>query len=287
MNQSYECHGHLMMDGIDFATARARHKNGVDTGALRLALSALSSAGIRYFRDGGDAYGVSVIGRKIASEYEIEVVTPVFAIYKHGHYGSIVGKSYDDIPSFRHRIAELREAKGDFVKLMLSGIITFKAWGDLSCDGLDFEEIKELVHISHEEGYSVMAHVNGAKTIRAAALAGVDSIEHGYFADYPALEAMAENHTFWVPTLAATEAFMYRENIDSSIAQKTLETQLLCLAKAKELGIPVAAGSDSGAVGVPHGNGSIREYELLYKAGFSATEIYESNEKLRIKFRTP
>lgn len=284
MDRSFECHGHLMMDGTDFAAARKRHRNGVDADALRAVLSALSEAGIRYFRDGGDAYGVSVLGRELAPEYGMEVVTPVFAIHRRGRYGSIVGRSYDDLASFRRRIAELRAAKGDFVKLILSGIMTFRSPGELSCEGIDPEEIRELVHIAHGEGYSVMAHANGAETIRAAALAGADSIEHGYFADQPALEAMAEMNTIWVPTLAAVEAFIGREDTDCAFAEQTLEEQLSCLAKAREMGITVAAGSDSGAVGIPHGQGTLREYDLLARAGFTPEQIDGSNEKLRKKF---
>ncbi len=284
MDRSYECHGHLMMDGMNFAVARERHRGGVDTGALRAALAALSGAGVRYFRDGGDAYGVSVLGRDLAPEYGMEVVTPVFAIHKRGQYGAIVGRSYDGPASFRRRIAELREAKGDFVKLILSGIITFRSPGELSCEGSGPEEIGELVRIAHGEGYSVMAHVNGAEAIRAAALAGADSIEHGYFADRSALEAMAEKQTVWVPTLAAVEAFIGRDGADRAVAEKTLQDQLARLAKAREMGIPVAAGSDSGAAGVPHGRGTLREYDLLARAGFTPGEIAASNEKLREKF---
>ena len=116
-----------MMDGEDFAAARRRHSSGVETGSLYKALSTLCNAGIRYYRDGGDAYGVSVLGREIAPEYGIEVITPVFAIHKRGHYGSIVGKSFSDTASFRRRIGEVRQAGGDFIKIMLSGIITFRS----------------------------------------------------------------------------------------------------------------------------------------------------------------
>ncbi|MBP0970246.1 MAG: amidohydrolase family protein [Oscillospiraceae bacterium] len=284
MNTAFECHGHLMMDGKDFAEARRRHGNGVDTGALRASLAALNTAGIRFFRDGGDAYGVSAAGRDIAPEYGIKVITPVFAIHKLGLYGSIVGRSYDDMHSFRRRVAELKEAKGDFIKLMLSGIITFRYWGSLSCEGVRPDEIKELVNIAHGEGLSVMVHANGAQTIRAAAEAGADSVEHGYFADRAALDAMAENRVIWVPTLAAVEAFIGREGIDLAVAERTLDEQLHCLSKAREMRITVAAGSDSGAVGVPHGQGTVREHYLLIRAGFTEEEVSEANERLWKRF---
>lgn len=47
-----------------------------------------------------------------------------------------------------------------------------------------------------------MAHANGARTVEAAAMAGVDSVEHGAYLDTDALRAMRENGTVWVPTLS-------------------------------------------------------------------------------------
>ena len=73
----YECHGHIMMDGADFSAARERHRYGVDRPAVESALAALRDAGVVYFRDGGDAWGVSVLGRELAPAYGIEYVTPL------------------------------------------------------------------------------------------------------------------------------------------------------------------------------------------------------------------
>lgn len=276
----YECHGHLMMDGKDYRAAAERNACGADIADLRRALESLSGAGVRYFRDGGDRYGVSALARSIAPEYGIRVISPVFAIYKRGRYGSIVGRSCDDIDSYRKRLAELKEEGADFVKLMLSGIITFREYGELSCDSVDPEEMMQLVRIAHDEGYRVMAHVNGASAVRDAALAGVDSIEHGYFADEEALEAMADRNTIWVPTLAAVDAFIGRKGTDRTVAERTLKGQMYNLVKAREMGIAVASGSDSGAVGVPHGAGIFREYGLLSFAGYTEDEIIGANELL-------
>ena len=280
----YECHGHIMMDGEDFSRARERHGSGVDRSAVECALAALQEAGVGWFRDGGDAYGVSLLGRELAPEYGIEYSTPGFAIHKKGRYGSIVGRAYETMEDFRALVSELKADGGDFVKIMLSGIITFKEYAHLSCPGLEAGEIAELVKIAHGEGLAVMVHVNGADTIRAAVLAGVDSVEHGYFAEEDTLSLMAERKTVWTPTLAAVEAFIDRPGIDSAVARKTLDGQLRMLTLARSRGVIVASGSDSGAVGVPHGAGTRREYELLSRAGISEDELRRGNEFLRKKF---
>jgi len=285
IEKRYECHGHLMMDGADFAAARHRHQNGVDMVSVRADLAALRAHGVRYFRDGGDALGVSAAAREIAPEYGIEYVTPVFAIHRRGCYGGIVGRGYGDLREYRALVAEAKRQGADFIKLMFSGILTFTEWGRLSCPGLPETEIRELVSVAHGEGFAVMAHVNGADTVRAAIEAGTDSIEHGCFMDAPCLRALADSGGVWVPTLAATAAFVGREGFDRVVAEETQRRQRAAVREALRLGALVAAGSDSGAVGVPHGPGTETEYRLLLTGcGETEEQLRSANEALRKRF---
>ena len=235
-------------------------------------------------RDGGDSLGVSLRARERAGEYGITYRSPAFAIHKAGRYGAIVGRAWRDLGEYRALVAEVKAAGADFIKLMFSGVITFLNYGELSCPGLEAEEIAELVHIAHGEGFAVMAHVNGAETVRAAVEAGTDSIEHGYFLDDGCLRAMAERGTLWVPTVAATHAFIGRAGFDLEVSRRTVETQLNMAGKAAELGVSVASGSDSGAVGVPHGAGTETEYALLRSAGLTDTAIESANRALEARF---
>ena len=285
MSGLYECHGHLMMDGTDFSNAKKRHATGVDYDSLRQNLSALRDAGVTYFRDGGDACGVSAAARALAGDYGVEYATPIFAIHKNGHYGKIVGRGFSDLAEYRGLVAEAKAAGADFIKLMFSGIITFRAYGELSCPGLDFSEIRELVRIAHGEGFAVMAHVNGPDTVHAAIEAGTDSIEHGYFMDEAGLAALAASDSIWVPTVAATAAFIGRAGFDRNAAEKTVEQQKENVRRAAALGAVIACGSDAGAVGVPHGEGANTEYEFLRSAGMTPAQIAAGNEMLRLRFR--
>lgn len=280
----YECHGHALMDGADFAPARRRHAGGVDETAVRACLAALQSAGVGYFRDGGDALGVSLCAREIAGEYGITYRSPAFAIHKAGYYGGIVGRAWRDLREARALIAEAKAAGCDFIKLMYSGIITFMKYGELSCPGLAPEEIAALVDIAHGEGFAVMAHVNGAETVRAAIDAGTDSVEHGYFMDDDCLRALAASGTIWVPTVAAIDAFIDRPGFDTAVARRTLETQLERIRRASDMGAQIASGSDSGAVGVPHGVGTETEYVLLRRAGLTDAQIENANRALATRF---
>ena len=281
----YECHGHLMMDGADFSAARRRHAAGVVLSEVEESLTALRDAGVTYFRDGGDALGVSAAARALAPDWGIEYATPVFAMHKNGRYGSIVGRGFGSIAEYRALVTEAKAARCDFIKLMFSGIITFKAYGELSCPGLEAQEIRELVHIAHGEGFAVMAHVNGPDTVLAAIEAGTDSIEHGYFMDDACLSALAASESIWVPTVAATAAFVGRAGFDPDVTAETVERQKAAVRRAYALGARIASGSDSGAVGVPHGAGTVTEYGLLRGAGVPDEAITAANALLRGKFR--
>ena len=173
-----EAHMHIFMNGTDYKKAVADQKNGVCDRVIHAHLAEYRKRGITWLREGGDIYGTSKRTMELAPAYGITYRTPIFAIHKKGHYGGIVGRSYDTMQEYCELIRELRRQGGHFVKIMISGIMDF-THGGLTEPSLADSEIRELIHIAHEEGFPVMAHTNGSQAVRAAALAGVDSIEHG------------------------------------------------------------------------------------------------------------
>jgi hypothetical protein len=156
MEETYfECHGHMLMDGGEYRDAVKKHERGVNQSAVRANMEALRRFGVTYFRDGGDALGVSRYAAQIAEEYGIDYVTPAFAIYREGRYGGIVGYGYDSIAEYAQLISRARREGCDFIKLMFSGIMYFDIYGHLSCPPLPPEEIKELVRIAHERAFAL------------------------------------------------------------------------------------------------------------------------------------
>lgn len=158
-------------------------------------------------------------------------------------------------------VRKARDDGADFIKVMISGLMDFDRFGVLTEDGYPAEEIRELVHIAHEEGFSVMAHANGARTVEAAAMAGVDSVEHGAYLDENALQAMQENGTVWVPTLSTIGNLRGKGRFSETDVQKILESALENVRTFAAMGGLIAPGTDAGAWAVPHG--SLTEFELL------------------------
>jgi len=252
-----ECHGH-----IAFGPGTDEEK-----------MKALKKAGIVYYRDGGDAQGLGAKLKYEMKDYGVKFVTPVYAIYKEGLYGKILGQPFESIKDFRLALKVSKYAGADFAKLILSGIASFKEPGKLSCDGVCEEEIKEMVKICHGEGFAVMAHCNGAETIKYAIEAGVDSLEHGIFIDEEGIKMLSESETVWVPTITA-------------ITNDDIQRQhRLSVEKAVLTGVKVACGSDSGAGGSSHGNCTREEYKALLSCGAEDALITRSDEIIKTKFR--
>lgn len=259
-----EAHMHIFMNGVDYRQAVRDQINGVNEEVIRKNLEEYRRRGITWLRDGGDIYGTSKRTMEIAPEYGITYRTPVFAIHKKGHYGGIVGKAYENMKDYRKLIQELREQGGHFVKIMISGIMDFDR-GGLTESSLPDEEIRELIHIAHEEGFAVMAHTNGSRAVRAAALAGVDSIEHGNFCDDDALQALASSETIWVPTIVTVKNLLGDGRFPEHVVEKIWEGQQKNLHRAFELGVKLTLGSDAGAYRVLHGQGLMDEYQVFQK----------------------
>ncbi len=279
-----DCHMHMVLDGVEWRNAIRRHENGPDMEFIRGVLENYRRQGCRYLRDGGDRWGVGKAARKIAEEYGICYCTPLSPLCKKGHYGAFIGQGYADLREYAALVKKMGEDGADFIKIMISGLMDFDRFGVLTEEGLPPEEIRELVHIAHEEGYSVMAHANGARTVEAAARAGVDSVEHGAYLDGDALAAMVQAGTVWVPTLSTTGNLRGKGRFREAAVKAILENAMENAARFAHLGGLLAVGSDAGAWGVPHGCRT--EEALLGEAlGEDAERILEQgNEKIRQKF---
>ena len=270
-----ECHAHIIMDGVNYRHAVDLHKNGPDEGAIREHLKAYQDRGITFVRDGGDALGVSLRTKQIAPEYGIDYRTPVFAIHKEGHYGSIVGKSFSNMKEFHLCVLKAKDKGADFIKIMTTGLLDFNDHGTVTGMPLSAEEVKEMIHIAHEEGMSVMSHTNGCYGVKAAVSAGVDSLEHGNYMDEECLDMLAENDTVWVPTLVTIRNLMGDGRYEDRVLRPIIETAEKNVRKAFARGVKIAPGSDAGAYRVLHGKGIQDEIEAFEEILGKEKKVYD------------
>lgn len=267
-----DCHIHAILDGFDWKASIQRHRESPHIPTIRDALSQYRAQGYTYLRDGGDRWGAGAAAKAIADQYGITYRTPLSPLCKAGHYGSFIGEVYADFREYAALVQKVRRNGGDFIKIMISGLMDFDHAGVLTEEGLSPSEIRELIHIAHEEGFSVMAHCNGARTIEAAAEAGVDSIEHGAYADRDALAAMAKKRVVWVPTVSTVANLRGKGRFDEAAVAAILEGLTENLQQFAAMGGLIAPGSDAGAWSVPHGADTEHDH-LTHVLGADAKSI--------------
>lgn len=277
-----DCHIHMVLSGSDWRGAIARHEKTPDLFAIREILERYHGLGYTYLRDGGDKWGVGAAARSMAADFEICYRTPLAPISKRGHYGGFIGLQFSTLAEYARLVKQQKRAGSDFVKIMISGLMDFDRFGRLTQPGLSPGEIREMVHIAHEEGQSVMAHANGAEVVEAAAQAGVDSVEHGAYLDDSALAAMAEAGTVWVPTLSTIGNLLGTGRFCEAQVEKILESALRNVAAFSRMGGLLAPGTDAGAYAVPHG--CMTEEAWLSKAGVSDADLQPGIAVIQRKF---
>ncbi len=258
-----DCHIHMLLDGQDWRRAIDGHRSQPDRDLIRCRLRQYAEEGFTYLRDGGDRWGVGAAAREIAPEFGITYRTPLSPLCRAGHYGAFIGKKFENLKGYARLVGETRQRGGDFIKIMISGLMDFDRCGVLTEEGLAPDVIAEMIHIAHEEGFAVMAHANGARTIEAAACAGVESIEHGAYQDDASMQAMAENGTVWCPTLSAIGNLRGKGRFDEEQVEQIYTGAVENVRRFVQMGGIVAPGSDAGAWAVPHVSGSGDEYRHL------------------------
>lgn len=142
-------------------------------------------------------------------------------------------------------------------------------------------EIEAAVAAAHALGMKVAAHAHGKLAIDTAVRAGVDSIEHGTFADEESYRLMKERGTFLVPTLLVGDA-VYRqalkdpESLPPTVAGKAIAVvprMSRNLTAAYEAGVKIAFGTDQGATS---NRNKGEEFALMVAAGMSPMDAIVS-----------
>jgi len=277
-----DCHMHMVLDGVWWKDAIARHSTKVQKDFCHRMLETYQARGFTYLRDGGDRWGVGQYARSVAERYGIVYRTPLAPLSQKGHYGGFIGKQFADLREYARLVAENRQQGADFIKIMISGLMDFDQYGVLSEPGQDENTIREMIHIAHAEGMRVMAHANGARVIEAAAAAGADSVEHGAYPDRDALQAMVDNATVWVPTLSTVGNLLGRARFCQEAVRKILDGALMAVSEFASMGGLLAPGTDAGAWAVPHG--SRTEFSWLEKAGITRERLNPGIAQIQQKF---
>ncbi|GAA2662560.1 amidohydrolase family protein [Streptomyces lunalinharesii] len=133
-----------------------------------------------------------------------------------------------------------------------------------------YEQLSEVVAAARRGGRGVLCHSYSERGCDDAVRAGIRSLEHGVFVAERTLHDMRRRGTYFTPTLTAIAGLA--EESDPVLAERGrayLPVLKEAVRAAHELGVPLAAGTDSSGGAVePIG----REVELMHAAGLSALD---------------
>ena len=148
---------------------------------------------------------------------------------------------------------------------------------------LSTQEIEAIVAEAKVLGVPVTAHATHDRSIRLAARAGVDAIEHAYEVADSTLALMATQGVALVPTdLDSLSVFRYIERSGQEMppweeVEAFLEPRRERLRRARAHGVTIVAGSDNYIdFGVPQGEAAKRVLFAYLEAGMPAVEILQA-----------
>ncbi len=171
-----------------------------------------------------------------------------------GQFGRIVPGAQGLIHEEYAVVTGEDEARRAVRQAIFDGADVIKVIVNQGRESLSLPEMQAIVGEAHRAGLKVAAHATTDQAVRTAAEAGVDSVEHAFGASDDVLRLLAAKKIVLVPTdppldelvaivVPADATPEKREALTRHLADWS-ERQRDRLARARRLGVPIAAGSD-------------------------------------------
>lgn len=190
--------------------------------------------------------------------------------------------------SARAAIERLKPYKPDLIKAFADG---WRYGTSPDNTSMNVDALRALSEAAHAQGLRVLTHTVTVDRGSTAARVGVDSLAHGLQdrpIDAEALKTIANAGMAMAPTLAVYEPDKdgrKGDPVDPRYRQ-SLRKFDIALGNVKAMfdaGIPIAVGTDAGMPGTHHGDATLRELELLVRAGLTPAQALVAGTSVSAK----
>lgn len=244
-----------------FTTVRDCGSQGFVNVSVRNAIASGKFVGSRVFASGG---GISSTGGHADNHFSPYISTTIGC-------GPVDGP-YEARKAARYNL----KYGADFIKVMATGGV-MSLGTTVGSQQLTQDELNAICEIARMYGVHTAAHAHGTDGIKAAARAGITSVEHGMMLDDEAIELFLEHGTYHTPTIIAAERIivcgpemgLQQWMIDK--AKQVYERHEWGIREGLRLGVKHTFGTDSGTPSNFHGKQGY-EFELMTKFGFTPTQ---------------
>jgi imidazolonepropionase-like amidohydrolase len=280
-----DCHAHLVYSG--FRTLEDIDRCPVETATINAVRNAATvlDAGYTTVRDLGTIGNVAVAIRDAVAAGRIRgprVVASGRLLHGTSGLADTLPAHWEQCCGFGQRVDGADEMLRAVRQQIRAGVDNIKL-GASGAEGsphahtwmttLNADEITMAVHEAHRWGRTVAVHCQSYEGVKFALRAGADTIEHGTRLDDESLELFGQSRAVLVPTLATLHSVL-ELGAQLNLAPKQREEMAVnrplwtqSFRRARESGIPIAAGADIGNR-YPHG-ANARELEFLVREGLS------------------
>jgi imidazolonepropionase-like amidohydrolase len=190
------------------------------------------------------------------------------------------------VEQFRRKAQAAIDGGADVLKVIASGAVL--AYGGVPGEPeMTPQEIRAVAQVAHAAGIKVAAHAHGARSIKEAILAGVDTIEHASLIDDEGIRLAREHDVAlsmdiysgdYIDTEGRKQRWpeeFLRKNIETTEAQRQGFT------RAHAAGAPIVYGTDAGVY--PHGLNA-RQFPIMVKRGMTPMEAIRSATSVAARY---
>jgi imidazolonepropionase-like amidohydrolase len=171
----------------------------------------------------------------------------------------------------REKVRWVHKFGAEVIKICATGGV-FSLGDSVGAQQLSLEEMKAIADEAHMLGMKVAAHAHGDEGIRAAILAGIDTIEHASLASDTTIQ-LAKQHGTWFDMDIYNDDYILATGTANGTEQESLDKERMIGLKQRQTfqrgvraGVKMIFGTDAGVY--PHGQNG-KQFAKMVQWGMS------------------